>query len=421
MIKPTTIALHLLMLSIFSGAFVLSDTASFLNGPVLFSMAAFAVLAASGSIRVHKTLGFAILFLFLHSVITQMFGFGNIQGALKVLVTFSTMTLAFYSAIRFEGVDRTIQTYLKYVTVIAVIGLAQAVAFKAGYKIGYDFSSYLPNWRSAPGGPLGLRISSILFEPSQVAFTCGLAISLSVFRVLGQRNNPVSLARSILILLFALASGSTVTYFLALLTFAIASLKKAVSVLIAIVVLGIGAAQVNEERFDDVFVRVQGMYELYVLQETGMNANASTFSLFAHTQVATLNFRETMGFGSGIGSHGQRYQAFENKVYGTHEVFQVGTAGNLFNRALSELGIFGIALLCYFLIKAVPLFLPGKSDVLATSIFLAFFAFLARNGTYSYYGFAMLVSLLILYVPQKKEVRRKLVGTFSRDLQSKPK
>ncbi|MEM0991136.1 MAG: hypothetical protein AAGK00_19890 [Pseudomonadota bacterium] len=396
-ISALILGLHMAMASIFGVAFVFSESLSFLNAGLLLSFAAAGLLAITER-PVLPALGVIVfLLLLVHGSLAMMAGLNTLGSFMRVYASTLAMFAMFYFLIMSKlSLEDILRVYLKYATAVGVIGIVQLVSYFVGFSPGYDYSWLLITWDVIYGGLFGIRVNSILFEPAHVAFTCGLAIACAVFRLFGQLEYLLSKRQAGVILVFTIVSGSTVAYMLIAVAMAIIALQRRFVVFAPLIIIAGWAAWSNIDLLPDIAVRLRGISQLYLEGVTWEDANASSFSIYAHTIVAFENFGATFGFGSSLGSHGAAFEKFNNVVVGDHEISQLSTAANLANRLISEMGMFGLALMIWYGVMVVRCMIEPDDHWhwLRLALLVAIFAFLARNGTYAYFGLALYVLVL---------------------------
>ena len=383
------------MLSIFSGAIAFPFLPSFVNGNVFFIVMAFGCLAASGRLVISTKFGLVFALLFLHGLISIALRLNSLAEFLPIYISTIIFVTVFYNVIeRMGGPNEAVRLYIKYTVFFFAVVIFQSFAYRSGIEFLYDYSPFFGNWVLVPGGPFGLRASGFFFEPSQVGLTGSLAIALSVARLLGYARNLIDMRSVIVILVAALLSASALAYFSIVAVFGAIALKVNLRVTVISIVLVYSAQFFNFGAISTIIDRFVGVYELFILDEAQGAANASSFSLFAHAQVAWIGFKETYWLGGGMGSHIISFEKYRSSLAEFHTISQLGTAGNLTNRLISELGIIGIGMMVWLLGKGIASLRHITTDPITLFAVLATVPFFARNGTYSYFGLAFLICII---------------------------
>lgn len=412
------LASHLLMFSIFSGGFPLSfGSMSIGIGPVLATISSL-LLIASGRASVSRSLILLLFAILLHGIVFMALGYTSPFLFTKVYVSTAILYISFYLLCRSaNGVRQTFNLYMKYSLAVSIIGIIQGISFLLSFEPGYDYSWLSSGLSIAPGGPIGIRLSSVLYEPSQVAFTMAPSIAFSGFRIAGLTNPKHSLGASICILLFAVLSASTtVLIVIALTTAAIILAKKRyillTSLFVPIIILLL--PQHFPRYLDSTFLaptiaKFSGLFDLFTKGAMASTADATTFTLFENARLAFMNLSRSWGLGGGMGSHQLLYE----KVIGVHElphaVHNKNSAGNLLFRTISELGLIGILAIAWFFYSKFRLALLQPPEVWPQyfALLIGAVIFFTRNGTYAHYGLAFYVISLIFLtksVPLKDRI-----------------
>ena len=385
--------------SIFGGAFAIPGGPAFMNGSLFLVAFALFLSFFNKKLVMHRYLTVALLMLLLHGLVSILFGRNSLIELFSVYTTTAIFYIVAYNILHTKNkFEESLRIYLRIAEVICWIVVFQFLMYWIGPVFLYDYSWFLENWVIVPGGPFGLRASGVLYEPSQLGLTCSLAQVIAVAKIFGISPVQITYRTSILFILVVFLSGSTLAMMnlsLAIVVMTLLSFKRSWVILTILVV---GLLYVPWERFDVVTSRIAGVYQLFVLGDADLDANASSFTIFKHYLIAKQNLIDSYGFGSGMGSHAATYEYYRGFSDLAHNVLSIGTAGNLFNRLISELGAIGIILLFGFLVIGVKGFFRFSERPLVLIATLAIVPFLARNGTYAYYGVAFYVSIIILAI-----------------------
>lgn len=135
-------------------------------------------------------------------------------------------------------------------------------------------------------------------------------------------------------------------------------------------------------RADSIFLIKENKDDL--AQISGLNA--SSFYLAANFFVAIESVKETYGMGNGLGSHANTYKRKFSHVLGVdnlgEDFMTVAYDGSsLFNRILSDLGIWGLCLVIYFLYH-YRISQKGIYQVISRAILVTLICRLVRDGRY---------------------------------------
>ena len=392
---------YLAIASIFGTAFVVVERPLAINMSFVLAALAIASLVLFRRGRVGGGVMLAGVAILVHGVIGIAFDTTSISLMAKVYASSILFYVAFAMVIDIfrHKIDDLIHIYVVCCLAVAMIGLIQGGFFLAGFKPGYDFSWFLNLWTFSPGGPLGLRLNSILVEPSQVAFTMGPMIALAFYRIFNIGPEYLSLPAALVIFLFALLSGSS-SVLICLAIAAILVIRISMKTAMAFVLAGLllSAVIINSIYLEASLLKLRGLLDLMREGADAASANATTYTLFVHFKVAFANFFETWGFGGGLGSHEHVFGKYGSEYEGLHNIWSISTAGNLAFRLISELGVFGLAIIgtYFFLAVSGMLRLPLIERMLHAALIAGIGAFFVRNGTYAHFGLAFYVILLLV-------------------------
>jgi hypothetical protein len=120
---------------------------------------------------INKGLFFIFLVLLIIGVIGIYSGNNTSAQFIKVFVGL-TLSYFFYYYVVVQlnyGVEQLFTWYLKGAYIVAFIGIIQFISFQIGFRPGYDYSWLLNKWGFYSGGNFGIRVNSILGEPTYFA------------------------------------------------------------------------------------------------------------------------------------------------------------------------------------------------------------------------------------------------------------
>ena len=133
---------------------------------------------------------------------------------LKVFGGVFITSLFFYGWIRHFKTD--VQLIFKWYCyscwVLVIIGIFQIFSFFIGFKYGYDFSWLLNKWGFVEGGVIGLRVNSILSEPTYLATALAPVIYVSIHNLISKSTFLFNKFQSILVLMVAILTTSSIGY-----------------------------------------------------------------------------------------------------------------------------------------------------------------------------------------------------------------
>ena len=311
----------------------------------------------------------------------------------KAVIGIFLNSLTFYMVFKLNNYDvkKLFVIYLNIAFFAGLVGLAQETG---------SMLNILPQlMRPYQLGDLPLyRITSFFPEPAHFVEAMMPAFFVSLVSVL-QKNPLLDKWKSWVIIISFLLSFSTIGYigvFLSILL-VIINYGKIRQVLVGALLIPLlsfivytNVAEVKR-RVDDSFNVITGASEL-------LSANLSTFALMSNWGVGYRSFLDNPVFGSGLGSHKISYYkniniVIDDDIDAAQQrgiiALNVEDAGSLFNRLLSETGLFGLFTFMLFIYKAHILRKNDKSNYLwiINNAILAFFLIkLLRGGHYFLYG-----------------------------------
>lgn len=406
---------NLLLLSIFTTSITIIDEP--LRIPLSYFLTAlgggYLILYRRSQLYEKRNLFLALVGLGIHSIVCILVGSVDV-GALAPTFGLAVVSfLAFHlllSKVPFH--NYLVVWYVRLCFFVAVIGVFQYLSFLIGFDAGYDFSGFLTTV-SPLKGAFGIRLASILSEPSHVAFCMGPALVLAVYALVNIRTPFITIAQASTIFLFAVLSGSTTVYVvLAIGCLSVPLVRKGRIFLIGSVVAALVlfySAISSSDLFSSTVVRLSDLVELIQYGANAGAVNASSFTSYFNFKIAVKVFIESYGFGGGIGSH---LSSSERIIGSTSslvaQVYALSTAGGLFNRLISELGVFGIGALAVYVVVFFRRLrrLRDLHLVVHLCFGIGITSFLIRQGTYSQFGIAFYL-LMFLTAPQLRLTRNR--------------
>lgn len=412
--KISTAVSALMIASVFSGGFLISIGSVTTNPAPILAVLAIFLSAINHSLSITKSILFFSVMVAVHSVMLLLMGLTTFFFMAKTFIVAFLLFWGFSLALK-QSSDYMVllRAYLAGATVIAAIGMLQAIGWFIGFSPLFDYS-WIPGWRLAPGGLLGIRLNSILYEPSQVAFTMGPAACIAFYRFTGQMKDLMSMRRAAVILALAVFSVSSTMFlvlglFLAILLLSSKTFALRYSILLLLPVV----ALLQSTLFDTTLEKFTGIGQTFFNVGGSENINATTFTLYFHAQTAVDNLLRSSFLGGGIGSHEILSSSILASEVFDHNVYNVNSAGNLTFRLLSEFGVFGLALMVGFAVYVLrgAIRFSGNQLVFHAALAAGIVGFLIRNGTYAQYGLALFVLLLLCNGRHRASNRSKVASS----------
>nr|MBC8396624.1 hypothetical protein [Flavobacteriales bacterium] len=277
---------------------------------------------------------------------TDQFSFIKVFGGLLFTLLFYQYVMLYYEF----NVKRLFKMYVKWCYWIALIGVVQQVSYLIGFKLGYDYSWLLNKWGLIPGGIFGLRVNSIISEPSGLAVVMMPAVYVAIYNLFRKENYILNKRQSLLVIFVLLLTSSTTGLIGLVIAFMLASDTLNIRYVVIGVAISVGGGYAAYYNLDEFRSRVDTSIGLWVENDFDIaNTNTSSFVLYNNMHVATENLKEHPIFGTGLGSHETAYEKYSltNTVVLYDFNFNTKDLINLLIRLLSETGLLGV---CFFLL-----------------------------------------------------------------------
>lgn len=347
----------------------------------------------SGKFYYNKT--FIIIFglIIFFSIYNISVGKTNMGFLSKSVIGILLSSLVFYTVFRLNNGDvkKLFVVYLNFAFIIGLIGLMQEMN---------NIFHVLPRFgKTLPLAELPLyRVTSIFSEPQHFCEAMTPAFFVSLVSIL-QKSPMFGKWKSFVIIISFLLSFSAVGYigvffsiFLIIVNYGKVKQILIGALLVPLLMFFVYSNVVEiKKRVDGTISVIGGSSEL-------LETNLSTFSLLTNWQIARQSFHDNPFFGGGLGSHTISYYKYINAIIGDdinevgqrgYMVLNVEDAGSLFNRLLSETGLFGLFAFILFLYKGYLLRVNDRSNylwIINNAVLVFFFIKLLRGGHYFLFG-----------------------------------
>lgn len=264
------------------------------------------------------------------------------------------------------------------------------------------------------------RLSCLVVEPSFLAYYFGPAICVYLFSLFLPGTVDKDLfkgkhVQNIIIIIVYLLTFSSTAYFglgimCVLIILKTKGIWKKVILFGSTILLFVGMyLGVSEFR-----IRVDDTVGAFFKPEMVKRVNASSYTLYSCNKIGQMTLSYTHGVGSGLGSYEIMYDKFVDDLL-ENDILTIKMSkesdwptvrglcrmdGNsMFNRIMTELGVVGIVLVVYYLIK---FYVKGQNKYAAYScgIVAMFMMLLLRMGNYVHAGTVM---FYVYYVQIYKE------------------
>lgn len=366
-----------------------------------------------------------VIFLALIPVFISRYGFDRnltriffvllVTGVFNVLLGNDTAALFFkvylgliMSYLFYDGVlkefDLDVESLFKWYLIgcyyISIIGFLQFAAFQIGFEPGYDFRWILNKWALAPGGLFGIRINSLLAEPTYLAGVLSPAFFVAIYNLTRREAYLISKIKGAVIIAVFILSFSALGQMGIFLTAALLMINFGlVRYFFVLTIVGFILFNILYENVADFRDRYDSLITLFT---EGPNAfklgktHGSSFILYNNFVVTVENFKTNFMFGSGIGSHPVAFAKF-NIAKGIQTAGfdnNSADANSMLLRLISETGLFGTILFLYIVFKC---YVSRNADneshhwLISNAILVMILLNLFRQGHYFLNGFPFFV------------------------------
>lgn len=310
--------------------------------------------------------------------------------------------------------------YIDLIFLAALVGVIQAFSLASNFLYGADYS-YL----GFEMGNFGLgytRIQSWFEEPSVMALAFLPAVFICLARVF-KLTDFVTIQKSLFIIVVFLLTQSSI----GLLGFMISIFMIVVGKysffrnphlvlfgfgLLILIGVSLYSIRLVKIRVDDTRTL---FFDPFVSTGDINKTNLSTYAVYSNYKVAMSAFHDHPLFGTGLGTHELNYEKYINSAIPPNvfrSEFQLNRkdANSLLLRCVSEMGLFGLFLLVWFIFsnrKKLNLQSQNRNEVLYwifnSAVLVQIIARLGRQGHYTMLGF-MLIILIYFFTRRVSKV-----------------
>jgi hypothetical protein len=277
---------------------------------------------------------------------------------LKQVMGIGISSLIFYLLIKVNKYDirKLFKIYLNLAFLVGLIGLFQEFFFLVGFKPGYDLDYIFPSYRVAMSATGFLRVSSIMSEPASFCYVMMPAFFVAIVSITDIGRKLMTRPRRIVIICSFLLSFSLVGYVGAVFSiFLLLYNLRRTHYLIIFGILIATFAVVSHQTIEDIRLRVDDSIDVLTGSKSLVETNLSTFTFGTNAHISYLSFKENPMFGAGLGSREICFYRHIDDVIETNEghpvLLNIQDANSLFLRLVSDVGLFGLALVFYFIYK----------------------------------------------------------------------
>lgn len=387
-----------LLLNLFCMYFFFRDPFDFYIGYVfVFGLLPFMIIRYG----VPKHIGIIFSVILLTGIAQIILGNNDLASLLKVYVGTVISYLFFYYVVfemKFDHHD-LFKLYLKGGFFCACVAIFQVVSYFVGFTPGYNLSWIHRTFTVFAGGPYGIRAGTFFGEPTYFAMFLSGAMFVAIHDLIYSSNAYFfnRFTASVLIVgVYASFSGTLVG------TMVISIILIGLNYgFVRYVLIGFPIAAVlvfyivtSSEEFSS---RYQGTLDIFLEAPTEnlqvFDYHGSSVILYNNFHIAKENFKRNALFGTGLGSHSVAVEKYSLTKHVKVRGFTLNTkdANSMFNRLMSETGLFGLGLMVFLIVRG---FVRRKSDgeddhlwLICCACLVVIFANLLRQGHYFLNGF----------------------------------
>lgn len=351
----------------------------------------------------NRNLIFIFLILLLVGIIQSFLGNNSFSVFFKVYISvFLAYFFYYYVIVELDfDIKQMFNWYLLGCYIVALIGIFQFLSFRIGFDSGAHLFRIFNKWSYATGGFFGLRVNSILPEPTHLGTLLSAAFFVAVYNVITRRNFYYSRLQNWTIIIVYLLSfsgmgqiGIFITMILLAVNFGL------IRYIIVIIPVGLISFNYLYNNVDDFRERFDSTYGLFVEGEEFElgKTHGSSFILYNNYIVATENFKNNFLFGTGLGSHPIVFEKYSIAKDIVVEGFNWNSAdaNSMFLRLMSETGLFGLSI---FIIIIIKCYVQRNRDmesyhwIISNGILIMILLNLFRQGHYFLNGFPFFMML----------------------------
>lgn len=334
-------------------------------------------------------------------------GLINISFLNNSVFNFSKIFLGLWASIYFYysllflknfNVKLFFKIYCKLCFLVSFIGMIQVVSFLINFKYGFDYTWIFNKWAVIEGGIVGIRVNSILAEPSQLGIVLSPALFVSVRNLIKRKALYFKKWESLFIVIIVILTTSTIAYFGLLLSILINTKSFKIRYILVGLVISVFGFFVAYRNVNEFKLRVDAAKGLWIEENFDIvNTNNSSFVLYNNLHIAKQNLLSHPLFGTGLGSHEFAFKKFSltKKLLNYRFEFNVKDGNSLLIRLCSETGLIGVILVIFFCIKNLIIVKEQSENfeikyIISNAIFILIILTLLRQGNYMLNGLPLM-------------------------------
>ena len=388
----------ILLITIFSSSFV------FFRYPFEFYFHYLIFIALTPilffKVGIPKFLFYGAFVLLIIGLVNVTFFNNTIFNFVKIFLGLFASIYFFYSLLYLKNfnVKLFFKIYCKLCLIVSFIAIIQVISFLIDFKYGFDYSWIFNKWGFIKGGIIGIRVNSILAEPSQLGIVLSPALFVSVRNLIKRKSLYFKRWQSLLIVIIVILTTSTIAYFGFLLIVLINTKSFKLRYILIGLIISIFGFFVAYRNVNEFKLRVDAAKGLWIDEDFDIiNTNNSSFVLYNNLHIAKKNLLRHPLFGTGLGSHETAFKNFSltKKLLNYKFEFNVKDGNSLLIRLCTETGLIGVILIILFCIK--NLIIERETNeiieikyVISNALFVLIVLTLLRQGNYMLNGLPLI-------------------------------
>ena len=322
------------------------------------------------------------------------FTFFKIFGGLSITIMF------FYHFLIIKDFDfkKLFSWYIKFCYFLVLIGTVQVISFLIDFEYGYNFNWILNKWSLVKGGIVGIRVNSILSEPTYLATVVSPLVYISVKNLISKSDLYIKKYQSILVIVISILTTSSIGFFGILLSLLLATNTIRLRYLFIGLFISISGFLVTYNNVPDFRARVDSAFGLWIEDDfSTKNTNNSSFVLYNNLHIALEGLKNNPLFGTGLGSHEVAFKNYTltKSVIKYDFEFNIKDGNSLFIRLCTETGLLGLVFILLLTIRCFIYRVPSaeifqENKIISQSIFVLLILTLIRQGNYMLNGLPLM-------------------------------
>lgn len=327
----------------------------FLNGilspTAVIIIQCFLILFMLNKINIPTSFVTVLILILLQGIICIMQNNDTIVLFLKQYISIIISLLFWLACININNILSFLNLYKQLSVLTAIVAIFQFIAGLLGINSLANMSWLIKSQSSTPLG----RAAAFLNEPSTCALVLFPMVFFSIYMYIGKYRKELKLKitnwQRIIILMGFLSTESSSGFIGLIIGVIVISSEYGINYKeIAILLVGFILFGLIYVKVPLINERTNDTYYLLTNQQDITSANVSTQTLVLNKDIALENFKETKGFGGGLGSHQIAYNKYIG-LYDRPNLLHLNQqdANSMLLRIISELGILGLVVAFGFL------------------------------------------------------------------------